>query len=121
MTTAQKWQKLLGWIRRNFPPHLPVRVRCVPAKRLGKGKKALVGYCTINTNVGKLGRFEIFISRQMSFALRTEVLIHEWSHALTWFGSPGEDDHDAEWGVAYARIYRAFCEWNLGRPVEEEE
>jgi hypothetical protein len=90
---------------------MPVRVRSVPAKQLGK----FHGTCDFDATYGKVGRFEIRINRAASFALRLDVLIHEWAHALTWFGSPLIDDHSEEWGCAYARIYRALCEWNYGR------
>lgn len=123
MTTAQKWRKMLAWLRRTFPPLLPIRVRSVPAKRLHKREK-WEGCCWLNTDVGKLGRYEIQVNRQMSTALRLDVLIHEWAHAMTWFGAEHTEAHSAEWGMAYARIYRAFCEWNYSKPLadaEEEE
>ncbi len=116
LTTQQKWRRLLAYLRRHFPPHMPVRVRSVPAKRLGN----LNGSCAFDAECGKIGRFTIEINAQMSFTLRVGVLIHEWAHALTWFSAPNLDDHSEEWGCAYSRIYRAFCEWDWGKKVAED-
>lgn len=33
-----------------------------------------------------------------------EALAHEWAHALCW-ALPSQQDHDAAWGVQYARCY----------------
>jgi len=38
------------------------------------------------------------------------VLTHELAHCIQWRANEEnrEDDHDAEWGVAYARIWRTM-------------
>jgi len=38
-----------------------------------------------------------------------ETIVHEWGHMMVW-DACGESDHDALWGVAYARAYRAAIE-----------
>lgn len=38
-----------------------------------------------------------------------EVIAHEWGHMMVW-DACGESDHDALWGVAYARAYRVAIE-----------
>ena len=114
MSVATKWRKLPLWLRKNFPAKHPVGVRRVSARALGQ----YAGDCDL------LGtRFLIRINREKSFALKLDTILHEWSHALTWFNeTPDEiDPHTAEWGVAYARIYRALWAWNFGRPVDQDE
>jgi hypothetical protein len=108
MTAAQKWRKLLAWLRRNFPADYAVTVRTTPLKKHH-------GYTEYN------GKFQVKINRKQCLALRVETLIHEWAHVLTWFGAETHlDDHNSEWGLAYARIYRTFLEWNYGKGVRDE-
>ena len=112
LTTKQKWLRTIAWLRRNFPAEGEV---CMESRRLKEGH----GY----TN-HKYGIFYVKIHGNQSLALRVETLIHEWAHVLSWFGAETHlDDHSAEWGLAYARIYRTFVEWNYGREskLEEEE
>ena len=118
LTVEKKWQRVIRWLRRNFRVHLPVQVRSVPASRVPK----MLGCCSLNTDVEPLGRFEIRVNKQMSFALRCDTLIHEWAHAMTWFGAEYGEDHSDEWALCQGKIYRAFCEWNYDRrvPVSEE-
>jgi hypothetical protein len=49
-----------------------------------------------------------------------DALLHEWAHALTWFGNDN-DEHGPEWGLTYARLYRSFLTWNYGEGLENEE
>ena len=98
--------RTITWLRRTFPPPHPVRVRrlCMP-----KGEK-LCG----DTWLGVGMRFAIRVERRQSWALALDTLLHEWAHTLTWHGND-TDWHGAEWGLQYARIYRAFLEWNYGQ------
>ena len=65
--------------------------------------------------------FDIRINRKQCFALKVDTLIHEWAHVLTWFGEAFQrEEHSAEWGLAYARIYRTFIEWDFGREGKRE-
>lgn len=89
------------WLRRNFPVQCTVSVRSIPMKKLH-------GF----TEYEK--RFYVKINRKQSYKLRIDTLIHEWAHCLTWFGAETDEDHSSEWGLAYARIYRTFIEWNYG-------
>lgn len=43
----------------------------------------------------------------LSYAETEDTLIHEWAHAFS-----GDFSHGPQWGMAYARAYRAFhgCE-----------
>ena len=104
MTTAQRWIRLIAWLRRNFPTQVFVRIRSVHNLKY-QGEVLLVNKI-----------FQLEINRKLSFDLRVDTLIHEWAHALTWFGAETHlDDHSAEWGITYARIYRTFIEWNWGK------
>lgn len=104
LTTAQKWLRTIAWLRRNFPAESPVRVLSIPIKKLSGYTQPEIGY------------FQIVIDRKQCFGLRVDALIHEWAHALTWFGAETHiEDHSGEWGLAYARILRTFYEWNFGR------
>ena len=106
MTTTQKWTMLIAWLRRNFPTRARVRIRSIHNIKW-QGEILFVG-TNINTGI-----FKLTINRKQSFNLRVDALIHEWAHALTWFGAETHlDDHSSEWGITYARIYRTFIEWN---------
>lgn len=53
-------------------------------------------------------KFVIRLSRKR-IATRAELedtLMHEMAHVLAWFSAPSH--HGPEWGVAFARLYRAF-------------
>lgn len=63
----------------------------------------------------------VLVHRNQCFNLRIDTLIHEWAHILTWFGAEMyNEDHSAEWGIAYAKIYRTFLEWNWGKGPDNE-
>lgn len=109
MTTARKWRMLLAWLHRNFSLVSRCQVRTI------KMPGTLCG----TTDRDKKG-FHIRVRRGLCFTLRIDTLIHEWAHALTWFGAEtNNEDHSAEWGIQYAKIYRTFCEWNWGKEEEE--
>lgn len=100
---------LLAWLRRNF--HVDDFAVTICSKKLEKlCGETIFGTC----------EFKINIHRQQCFTLRVDSLIHEWAHALTWFGAETHnEDHSAEWGIQYAKIYRTFYEWNWGREHKE--
>ena len=109
LTTAQKWLRTIAWLRRNFPTASIVRVQSIPME--------IHGVCCYEKK-----KFLITINRKKSFGLRIDTIIHEWAHALTWFGAETDvEEHSAEWGIQYAKIYRTFIEWNFGREEELEE
>ena len=103
LTTAQKWLRTIIWLRRNFPAQRRVVIRSM-RKMKWQGEALLHG---------KL--FSIEVNKEQSFNLRIDALIHEWAHILTWFGESFQaEEHSAEWGIAYAKIYRTWLEWNYG-------
>lgn len=110
MNTTTKWRRMLRWLRDAHPARHPVRVERRPRTQR---KKELCGYCEFRD------KFYIFVDRRQVWALQIDTLLHEWAHALTWHGND-DDDHGPEWGLAYAKLYRAFLTWNFGEPLEEE-
>lgn len=79
----------------------------------------LLGEC-----VRRQHRFVVRLNDQMGEDQAIEVLCHEWAHALAWNYSldqlandpdldPAAFDrasHDAAWGCAYARVWRAYLQ-----------
>jgi hypothetical protein len=106
LTTTQKWLRTIAWLRRNFPPVSAAYIKSVPMKKHHGYTELEVGY------------FQIKINCKQSFSLRIDTLIHEWAHVLTWFGAETHEDHSTEWGLAYAKIYRTFVEWDFGRKAK---
>ncbi len=109
MTSKQKWLATLRWLRRNFPVELPVRVRSIKTKK----------NCGFVDYLGVKKGFLIRIGANQSLELRLDTIVHEWAHVRSWFGAEAEiEDHGAEWGIAYAFLYRTFLEWDFGRNVK---
>lgn len=108
LTTKQKWVKTIAWLRRNFPAGSPIAVQSTLLEEQG-----CVEYAE--------ARFHIKINRKQSFNLKVDALIHEWAHILVWHGAEAQEDHSSEWGIAYAKIYRTFLEWNWGEEFKGEE
>ena len=103
LITKQKWIKTIAWLRRNVPADSPVCIKSIKIKEHGYTKP-------------EIGYYQIKINRRKSFDLRIDTLLHEWAHCMTWMGTEADiEDHGAEWGIAYAKLYRTFLEWNYGR------
>ena len=103
LTIAKKWRSTIAWLHRNFPADSPISIKSVSMKEHG--------YTQPET-----GYYQIKVNKKKSFSLRIDTLLHEWAHCLTWLGAETDiEDHGAEWGIAYARLYRTFLEWNYGR------
>lgn len=106
-TFGAKFDKILHMLRRDFAPNcgLPVRVRSVPGLKLDG--QSVWAYAEFNP--GKC--WVIKIHRSASREMACEILIHEWAHVLKDERHGASDDHDVqhsdEWGVIYARLYRA--------------
>jgi hypothetical protein len=109
----REFQTVLGGLRRECPPALPVVVRAswLP--------ETILGQCLRRDK-----RFVVMLNRDLGEPQAVEVLCHEWAHALAWNFSldrlaktpginPVEFDracHDEAWGCAYARVWRAYLE-----------
>jgi predicted SprT family Zn-dependent metalloprotease len=60
-------------------------------------------------NGGKSPHFSIRIDKNMNSEMTYATLAHEWAHCLAWsVGQQTIDDHGAEWGIAYAKVYCAI-------------
>lgn len=103
MTNNQKWLKTLRWLRHEFPAQRRVVVRSVEIKDC-------CGYISLHREC-----FFIRVDKLLPDFVRLDTIIHEWAHALAWFSADQEEDHSDEWGLSYARIYRAWVKWNFGR------
>lgn len=68
----------------------------------------LKGYYGATQWLGDRYRFVITICNEMSESDQVHTLVHEWAHVLTWDES--EEDHDAIWGEAHARLYQDIIE-----------
>jgi len=75
---------------------------------------------------GMLDYFLILIRNTLDEFGSTETLIHEWAHGLTWRPAPVTAPwrnmpyplHGDEWGVAYARAYRAAIELDGTKDID---
>jgi hypothetical protein len=102
----RQYQKLLRILRNECPLAYPVEVRRVALKDL----------CGVCFRDGR--KFLIKINRNMGQNMAIETLIHEWAHGLAWNHLHDRMDekemdrrcHDAEWGVAYSKVYRIYEE-----------
>lgn len=109
----REFQTVLAGLRRDCPPALPVVVRAswLP--------ETVLGQC-----LRREKRFVVLLSDEMGEPQATEVLCHEWAHALAWnfsidrlINSPDTDPveferacHDEAWGCAYSRVWRAYLD-----------
>jgi hypothetical protein len=105
----KQYHELIRILRKKCPLAYPIQVRRVKMEEFGWCEK-------------RNRRFYIFINRKLGQNMAIETLIHEWSHALAWNHLHDKMDcdeldrrcHDAEWGVAYSKVYRIFEEHFLG-------
>ena len=108
LTQLQKWLRTINWLRREFPPRYPVRVRSRPLKDYS-------GDCSLRAFY-----FEIRINSKKPFTERIDTILHEWAHVITWFGAGQAEDHSDEWGLWYAKLYRNWDEWKYGKERKGE-
>ena len=96
MPKKDQWRRTIVWLRREFSLSRPVSIRSRPLVNWH-------AHCCLHRN-----RFEIRISSKDSYSVRVNNLLHEWAHCMTWFGASREEEpHSDEWGLAYAKLYRA--------------
>jgi hypothetical protein len=88
-------------LRHEVPPAFRVKVRTAVLPQDVFGDCQLVK--------AKNPYFVIRVQDDISNGLLLMVLVHEWAHTLAWTMEHQYciKDHDAEWGVAYARCWRA--------------
>jgi len=112
--SARKWpvfQSTLAGLRELLPAAFPVVVR---SAELGR---ETLGACHRTDD-----RFVIRLAANLKESEATDVLLHEWAHALAWTHSldklvaAAEIDqegfeaasHDAAWGCSFAQVWRVF-------------
>lgn len=91
------FEEALQALRAFVPTPVPCETR---RTRMAKGD---IGDCDL-----RRGKFFIRVSKELPVDFQVWVLIHEWAHARTWLIQDQlTDDHDAAFGVEWARCYRA--------------
>ena len=90
-------RSMLRTLRAEASPVLPVTVRREDLKR---GR--LYGYCRLSRD---RSRFCIGLASDLKGDRLAEYLIHEWAHAMAWTEGRAVEEHDGQWGAAYARCY----------------
>lgn len=95
----RKYRLALRALRAECPVDRPVRVR------LEHRHRRHYGHCN-PTRDGKGFTITVVAKRATANEMR-DTIVHEWAHAMAW---GAETDHGPEWGVAYARAYRATVE-----------
>ena len=111
---GQKFDKAIRDLRKKVP--LPVSAKVKTRKNLmcQETGDALYGQCTAHVNSrGRVKRFTIEISRDLPLDVAVDTLLHEWAHAIDQIENGADDDahpHRDSWGVAYAKIWRAYMD-----------
>lgn len=98
--TAQmlrRWRKYIEGLNEVLPCDRPVRVERV-SRSIDWGFAE-----TIKTPK----QFLIRVRNDATWGESLDSLIHEWAHARRWEGKDKDTDHPDEWGIEYARAYRA--------------
>ena len=100
--SAIEINRMMRSFRERFEPLHPVIVRRVDMK----GEWGDAG---ISVRKGK-PHFLVRIEKSLSIEAQVLILIHELAHCLQWRSNEEsrESDHDAEWGIAYARLWSAL-------------
>lgn len=96
-THVQTYQRLIRFLKNQFPAQFPVSVRRL---RLNTN---LDGDCRLCQKA----TFLIRINRDLLEHEAIETLLHEYAHVLAW-DKCQNDQHCNEWGKSYSRIYRLF-------------
>ncbi len=92
-STTKKWRALIRRVRKRFPTASVVHV----CRRL---LKTYDGHLTFDGE-----SYLITISTRIDWEAQVESLLHEWAHVLT---IESAWTHTDEWGITYAKIYRAY-------------
>ena len=97
-------------LRRRVPAALPVKVRWLDLDG-DYGDCSLVRKPTPH--------FLIRIDRTLGNESALMILAHEWAHAVSWTAEHLEiADHGPEWGIAYARVWRALVGEDHGKHAQ---
>lgn len=97
----QYYRQVVRLLKKKCPADMPVKVRRlkVPDDRFGDCDQMEDHYF-------------IRISNELEEEQAIDILLHEYSHALSWDKCASED-HCNEWGKAYSKVYRIFVKFIL--------
>lgn len=111
----RKLRDVMRVLRREVPTLFPVRVRTRP----DCADDQFAG-CALVTPKEGTPYFSIVLHPGLHWGFVRLLLIHEYAHAFAWTEPhPNVDDHAAEFGVAYARCYRAVMGKSEKPPTSE--
>ena len=107
-------RQVLRWLTSTYKaPYRRVELRF---RKLARGT---IGLCI----EGKKNRSTIWIylDPEMPSGFATEVLIHEYAHAIVFpsFATGAIEEHGPEWAGAYGKLYRHYFD-NGGREISRE-
>ena len=97
-----RWHQIHRWLQAEFPTARPTILKVMAMPRGERGDCTRYGQDLV-----------IRMSPRLPWEYGNEILFHEYAHAMTWPLAKIEHevlDHSDEWGLAYARLYRAFEE-----------
>lgn len=102
MKKEARLRQIFAWLCREYPTAYPVKF----------GITTKIGD-DVHGFTSRSGRtFYIFLAKKIPLAYAIDYLLHEYAHAIAWRHEKIErrkiDMHDAEWGLAYAELYRRF-------------
>lgn len=113
--------QVAGWLRDNYPTPFPVDL--VWRRQLRpKGTKS--EQYAVTYREGMRLYIELSSRALWPVAVAVETLIHEWAHCHSWQHSVLEwqrthGGHDEIWGIAYAKIYSHFFDFNGYKEARE--
>lgn len=113
-----EWLHTITWLKKTFPATFSVIVR---SKALKKNQLGTTFFDQFN------GCFEVNICNKQKLIVRIFILLHEWAHVLTYRQHMEKclkkgtitDFHSDDWGITYAKLHRAWMQWNYGKKKEE--
>lgn len=108
-TRRGRLRQVHHWLQRKYPTPFPTRLRIEPLAE----KRKVAG-----ENYYLNGRVVIRIHSRLVLWLAVDTLLHEYAHVITRRHENIEKlrrqngGHDAEWGMAYAKLYSDFIDGN---------
>lgn len=105
LNIKQKVRLILKILRAEFPVEHPVKFRFVDLDA-----KKIFGYVSLyNQNRNKAKKYFVMsINKSTSWGIIVDTIIHEYAHIMSWYLS--KNDHDRQWAICYAKIYRRLIE-----------